>query len=85
MEGEKDVFISCPFSGQYLPAWEINGRVYELFQLPDVFIPASRGLLVPVVDVSLNGTMFRCIYPTGNGFHTKESSIGVLTVTPSSM
>ena len=85
MEGEKDVFISCPFTGQYLPAWEINGKLYELFQLPDVFIPASRGILIPVIDVSLNGTTFQCVYPTGSGFHVEESSVGKLTVTPSSM
>ena len=85
MEGEKDVFISCPFSGPYLPAWEINEKIYELFQLPDMFIPASRGILIPVVDVSLNGTVFRCIYPTGSDFQVEESSNGILTVTPSSM
>lgn len=90
MEGETDVFIPCPFSGQYLPIWKINGKVYELFQITEDeqlqdFIPSLRGLLITRVTQSLDGTTFQCLYPSGVGFNVMESSIGSLTVTPMRM
>ena len=86
MEGEEDIFISCPFYGEYVPIWEINGKLFELFQVPvnEQIIPASRGLLIPIVNLAMKGTTFQCFYPTGDNFEVKSSSHAVLTVTPMS-
>ena len=80
-EGEPDVFIPCTVPGYIPPIWEINGSVYELFQLPEIFIPAYTGIFIDIVQRNLHGTSFRCYTSTGSGYMVQGSSTGYLTVT----
>ena len=78
--GDKNVFIPCPFAGPYLPLWMINNVKYELYSIPDDFVPSLYGLLIPEVSVSLNQTQFRCIISTGHSNDVHISTLGILTV-----
>ena len=42
----------------------------------------GRGITIPVIDFSMNGTLFQCLIPSSGG-ELISSSIGVLTVTKS--
>ena len=83
MEGETEILIPCTVSGTIPPIWEINGSLYEYHQLPKIFRPIYRGLVIKFVQRSLNGISFRCYYtPTrAIGYIVKESSVGYITVT----
>lgn len=80
-EGETDILIPCSVSGSIPPIWEINGSLYEYYQLSEVFQPIYRGLVIKLIQRNLNGVSFRCFTPTGAiGYIVEESSIGYLTV-----
>ena len=80
LEGERNVFIPCPFTdGLYQIIWQINGNVYTKYDLPEWCTTYAFGLLIRDIDIRLNMTSFRCLYP---GTTTKVSSLGVLTVRP---
>ena len=80
-EGETDVLIPCTVSGSIPPIWEINGSLYEYFQLPGIFMPIYRGLVIKLVQRNLNGISFRCYTSVGAiGDTVEKSSIGYLTV-----
>ena len=74
------VLIPCPFIGQYGITWEINGVLYEPFDLPLPYLATSSGLLIIQVELNMNGHSFRCYYPSGNGPLAIGSSIGFLHV-----
>lgn len=83
MEGETDVFISCPYclDDFNYPTWEVNGTVYFISNLPSQYLSAFGGLLIPIVTRALNNTSFRCYYPSPNSsFIPNESALGVLMV-----
>lgn len=80
IEGELDVFIPCPLSGFVLPVWKINGYVYELFQLPELFTPAYGGIYIETITRQLNGTTMQCFVSTGKDGIVESSLIGMLTV-----
>lgn len=79
-EREIDVYVPCPFAGPYSPSWKINNIVYEAFNLPERFIPASYGLLITVIEKDMDGTTFQCLVYTGVNYTIQYSSIGKLTV-----
>lgn len=78
--GDKNIFIPCPFAGPYLPLWLINNVKYELYSIPDTFVPSLYGLLIPKVSISLNQTRFQCIISTGHSNDVHVSTLGILTV-----
>ena len=80
-EGETNILIPCTVSGNIPPIWAINGSLYEYFQLPEIFRPIYRGLVIKLVQRNLNGISFRCYTSIGAiGYIVEESSIGYLTV-----
>ena len=69
-------------SGYKPPIWEINGLIYELFQLPEIFTPTYGGIIIKVVQRYLDGVSFRCYTYIGTGYMVEASSTGYLTVIP---
>ena len=60
--------------------WEINGSIYELFQLPEIFTPIYGGISIKVIQKDLNGMSFRCYTSTGDGYTVEASLTTYLTV-----
>ena len=84
-EGNTNEFIPCPFVGTTTPFWKINDAFYYHTRLPRPFIASSSpsGLLITVVERSINGTSFQCFSAgTGPGASVMNSSVGVLIVKP---
>lgn len=82
-EGERDEFIPCPFNGDNTPFWKINGTFYHFTALPCPFMATTSpvGLVISMVDRSINGTSFQCFAPgAGSDTSVMASSIGVFTV-----
>lgn len=78
-ENEANVYIPCPFPGSSNPIWRINGIDYEAFNLPLNMLPVSYGLLIPVVELGMDGKSFQCILQTDE-VHQLMSDIGILKV-----
>ena len=80
-EGQRGVFIPCP--GMCIAIWEINGIVYDVTRLRNVYLPKSGGLEITVVQRYMNNTSFRCYYPIEHKSKLliQGSTIGYLTVT----
>ena len=81
-EQEGNVFIPCPFSGLHFPLWIINDVSYEIFHVPQGYIPSPYGLLIPILSKKLNGTTFQCrrFREKGNNISQDTSTIGTLIV-----
>ena len=80
IEGETGIYIPCPFAGSSVPVWEINGTRYEYIALPTAYKQDRFGLLINEVEIAMNNTAYRCLYPTGRNFKVKKSKIGTLSV-----
>lgn len=78
-ENEPNVYIPCPFSGSANPIWRINGVDYEAFNLPFNLLPVSYGLLIPIVELGMDGKTFQCISQAGPSVPLM-SSVGTLKV-----
>ena len=64
------------------PFWKIDETVYYFSDLPPLFRASHSGreIIIPVVDISMNGTSFQCFIPTSSGNGLVSSSTGALTV-----
>jgi hypothetical protein len=84
-EGERDVFIPCPFDVGFMPPyWRINDAFYYITQLPFPFIPSisPSGLIIRYIHRDLNGTSLQCFttqYERGD-LKVSNSSKGILAV-----
>ena len=87
MEGANHVPILCQsFPAQATPFWKVNGTTYYFSDVPPPFEVSNSGreIYIPLVTLSLNGTSFQCFIPSSSeAGGLFNSSIGVLTVTPS--
>ena len=63
------------------PIWEVNGSIFELLQLPEIFMPIYGGIVIKLVQRDLNGIYFRCYASRGTGYTVTSSTTGYLTVT----
>ena len=82
-EGTRNEFIPCPFDRENTPFWKINATFYHFTALPCPFIASTSpvGLVISMVDRSINGTSFQCFAPgAGSDTSVMASSIGVFTV-----
>ena len=77
---ENNVYIPCPYSGQYNPFWSINQVYYEAYSLPEGMIAASYGLLIPKITQDLNRTTFQCFVLSDHAYGIQNSSVGTLIV-----
>ena len=77
--GEQNVFIPCPYAGEYSTVWEINGILYDESNLPAGFKSYARGLLIEEIQEQLDGITYQCLYQSGNGPRViQRSSQGTL-------
>lgn len=85
-ESENQVFIPCPYiSRELAPSiWRINETEYTSATLPSIFSLDSDGLFINMVHRCLDQTSFQCIDTSERGLQWRESSIGTLSVTPTS-
>ena len=82
-EGNRNIFIPCPFGGPAAVSWKIGDRFYTQTTLPQPYIPVTSGLIIRFVYRNMSGLSFQCFTPTGEGLTVDESSSGILTVKPS--
>lgn len=85
-EGERNIFIPCPFEFQSSPSiWRINDKEYTSVTLPSSPFELSLNgyIFIEVVTSCLNQTSFQCIDTSSDDLRGRESRIGVLTVTSS--
>lgn len=82
-EGDRNIFIPCPFGGPAAVSWKIGNNTYTETTLPSQYITVSSGLIIETVKLDMSGLAFQCFTPTGVGLYVQESSIGILTVLPS--
>ena len=63
------------------PFWKINETVHYFSDLPRLFMVSHSGreIIIPVIDISMNGTSFQCFIPTSSGNGLVSSSTGTLT------
>ena len=78
-----NVAVLCDLDREFHPLyWEIEGRVYDLYSIPDVFLVMEHeALLIPEVDRRMNGWRFQCftIDPNMEG-NLNPGQITLLTV-----
>jgi hypothetical protein len=83
-EGAEGEIIPCQsYPPQTTPFWKINGTIYYYSDVPPPFEASKSGreIIIPVVDLSLNGTSFQCFTPSSTGDEVISSTVGVITVT----
>jgi len=79
-----DAFFACSFQGTSgVPSWKIAHEVFVTSALPPKHSYNGSGLVVSIVDISLNMTSYACFFSVyiGQGrFQDFESKTGFLIV-----
>lgn len=68
-----------------MPFWKINDAYYHISQLyyPFALSANASGLLIKLIERSLNGTFFQCFAASGSNSDPtplQQSTVGILTV-----
>ena len=78
---ERELILCQSYPIQATPFWKINGTIYYYSDVPPPLVASRSGreIIIPVVELTLNGTSFQCFIPSSSGDEL-SSSTGVLTV-----
>ena len=84
---EEPAFFECTdelvIKQGIVPLWKINNMIYDISQLSKSYVQTSKGLLIPKVKESQDGSTYQCYFYSNmlwkdKYYQSKEATLNVI-------